>query len=160
MLGLIKKTFIGLLTGLVNRSNHTKFMWLSNQKHITQATVINFYPNEYSQHFYNYPFAVKLDRYVGSSTTLNYLSNKVCVPSKTEDLNLCVFNMFTGINAPKTLTKHISCKCKHRFNGRKCNSDQFWNNNNYWCEWKNCHACDEKVMFWILLHVVVKMENI
>ena len=32
MFGLIKKTFIALFTGLVNRSNHTKFELLSNQK--------------------------------------------------------------------------------------------------------------------------------
>ena len=30
--GLIKKIFIGLLTGLVNESNHTKSVLLSNQK--------------------------------------------------------------------------------------------------------------------------------
>ena len=53
---------------------------------------------------------------------LNDLSNNVCVPNKTEDLNLSVFNIITGINQLKTLTKHISCECK--FNGRKCNSNQ------------------------------------
>ena len=46
-------------------------------------------------------FLVKLDRCVGSC-------NKVCVPNKTEDLNLRVFNMITGRNELKTLTKHIS----------------------------------------------------
>ena len=33
----------------------------------------------------------------------------VCVPKKTEYLNLHVFNMISGINESKTLTKHISC---------------------------------------------------
>ena len=32
MFGLIKKTLIGLLTGLVNGSNHTKCIMLINQK--------------------------------------------------------------------------------------------------------------------------------
>ena len=32
--------------------------------------------------------------------------------------------MITGINESKTLTEHISCKCKCRFDGRKCRSDQ------------------------------------
>ena len=36
--------------------------------------------------------------------------------------------MITGINKSKTLTKHVSCKCKCKFEGRKCNSDQWWNN--------------------------------
>ena len=36
--------------------------------------------------------------------------------------------MITGINESKPLTKHISCECKCKFVGRKCNSDQWWNN--------------------------------
>ena len=40
------------------------------------------------------------------------LSNTICVPNKTADLNLCIFNMITEINESKALTKHISCQCK------------------------------------------------
>ena len=109
MFGLTKKIFIGLLSSIINASNHTKFYSFSNQKCMIQPTLINLHPNEYSQEFHYYPFAVKLDRCVGSCNTLNDLSNKVCVPNKTEDLNLSVFNMITGINESKTLTKHISC---------------------------------------------------
>ena len=43
------------------------------------------------------------------------LSNKVCVSNKIEDLDLSVFNMITGINGSKILTKHISCQCKCKF---------------------------------------------
>ena len=124
MFELIKKIFIGLLTSIVSASNHAKCVSLSNQKCMTQPTLINLYPNEYSQEFHYYPFAVKLDRSLGSSNTLNDLSNNLCVPNKTEDLNLSVFNMIPGINEPKALTKHISCECKCRFDGRKYNSDQ------------------------------------
>ena len=63
-------------------------MSLSDQKCIIQPTFINLHPNEYSQDFHYYPFAVKLDRCVGSCDTLNDLSNEVCVPNKREDLNL------------------------------------------------------------------------
>ena len=66
---------------------------------------------------------VDLDRCVGSCNTLNDLSNKVCVPNKTEDLNLSVFSMITGIKESKTLTKHISCECKYKIDSRKCNSN-------------------------------------
>ena len=38
---------------------------------------------------------------VGSCNTLNDLSKKVCVPNKTEDLSLSLFNMITGINESK-----------------------------------------------------------
>ena len=121
MFGLNKKIFIGLLTGLVNGSNHTQCVSLSNQKCITQPSLINLHPNEYSQEFHYYPFSVKLDRCVGSCNTLNDLSNKVCVPNKI-GLNLSVFDMITEIHESKTLTKHILCECKCRFDGRKCNS--------------------------------------
>ena len=39
-------------------------------------------------------FAVNLDRYVRSCSTLNDLSNRVCVRNKTEDLNKYLFNSF------------------------------------------------------------------
>ena len=95
MFGLIKKIFFGLLTGLVNRSNHTNCVSLSNQKCMIQPTLINLHPNEYSQQFHYYPFVVKLDRSVESCNTLNDLSNKACLPNKTTDLNLSIFNMIT-----------------------------------------------------------------
>ena len=60
MFGLIKKIFIGLLSSIVDASNQTKFISLSNQKCKIQPTLINLHPNEYSQEFHYYPFAVKL----------------------------------------------------------------------------------------------------
>ena len=70
-----------------------------------------------------------------------------------------MFNMITGINESKTLTKHISCKCICRFDVRiviqinvriKINVDVSVKNVMY----------VKKIVFGILLHVVVKMENI
>ena len=83
--------------------------------------------------FHYYLFAVKSDRSVGSCNTLNDLSNKVCVPNNTKDLNLTVFNMITGINELKTLKNHISCEYKCKFDERKCDSNQLWNNNKCPC---------------------------
>ena len=81
MFGVIKKMSTALLSSTVNGSNHTKRMFVSNQKYMVEPTLINLHPNEYSQ---------ELDRSVGSCNTLNDLSNKVCVPNKTKDFNLCV----------------------------------------------------------------------
>ena len=67
--------FIGLLTSLVNESNYTKCVLLNNQDCMIQTTLINLHPNEYSQEFYYYPPAVKLDRCVGSCNTLYDLFN-------------------------------------------------------------------------------------
>ena len=85
----------------------------------------------------------KLDRFVGSGNALTDLSNKVCVPNKTEDLNLSMLNMITGIKESKTLTKHVSNECNCKFDGRKCNSDQSWNKNKCRCECKKSHVCEK-----------------
>ena len=44
---------------------------------------------------------VNLDRCAASCSTLNYLSNRVCIPNETEHLH--AFNMITEINELKTL---------------------------------------------------------
>ena len=90
ILGLIKKIFIRLLTGILSACNHTKCMLLSNQKCMIQPTLINLHPSECSQTFHCYPFTVKLDKCIESYNTLHVLSNKVFVPNKIEDLNLSV----------------------------------------------------------------------
>ena len=67
--------------------------------------------------------------------------------------------MITGINKSKTLANHISCKCKCKFDERKCNLGKWWNKVKRACECKNVMYV-EKIIFRILLHVVVKIENI
>ena len=51
MSGLIKKIFIGLLTGLVNGFNHAKCVSLTDQKCMIQSTLINLHSNKYRQEF-------------------------------------------------------------------------------------------------------------
>ena len=128
MFKIILKMFFWLLTDIVNASNNTKCKSLGHEKCDIQPTLISLHPNEYSQEFRYYPHAVTLDRCVGSCKTLNDLSNKGYVPNKTEDLNISLLNMITGRNESKTFTMHISCECKCKFNGKRCNSDQ-WRNN-------------------------------
>ena len=135
MFGIIKNMFIALLTSIVNASYHIKCVSISNQKCKIQLTLINLHPNEHSQELH-YPFVVKLDRCSGSCNTLNDLSKKLCVPNKTDALNIHVFNMITGVNEPKILTKHISCKYKCKFDKRKCNSNEKRNNDKCRCECK------------------------
>ena len=50
---------------------------------MTQPTLVNLHLNEYSQWLRHYPFAINLDRCVGSCSTLKDLSNRVCVLNKT-----------------------------------------------------------------------------
>ena len=132
---------------------------MSNQKCMIHPTLINLHPNEYSQEFHYYPFAVKLDRCVRSCNTLNDLSNKVCVPNKTEDLNLSMFNMITGVNESKMLTKHISCECKCRLDRKNVIQINGAITINVDVSVKNIMYVKRSI-FGILLHVVVKMESI
>ena len=50
--------------------------------------------------------------------------------------------MIKGKNKSKTLKKDISCECKCKFYGRKCNSNQRWNNEKCRCECKK-HICEK-----------------
>ena len=127
--------------------NHTKCVSFNNQKCKIQPTLINLHLNKYSQEFYYYPFEVKLDKCVRSCNTLNDLSNRVCVPNKTEDLDIHVFNMITEKNESNILTKDILSKCKCRFDGKKYNSNQWWNKDKRQCECKKLHVC-EKDYIW------------
>ena len=142
--------FIRLLTGLVNGFHHliiqNTYHWGIRNIWFNQLLSI-YIPLNAVWELHYYPFAIKLDRCVGSNKALNDLCNKVCVPNKTEDLNLCVFNMITGVNESKTLTKHVSYKCKCKFDGRKYNSYQKWNKDKCWCECEKHHIC-EKDYIW------------
>ena len=62
-----------------------------------------------------HPFKVCLGKCSGSSNAVHEFSTKVCVPSKTKDVNVKVFNMITTTNEAKTLIKPISCDCKCKF---------------------------------------------
>ena len=55
--------------------------------------------------------------------------------------------MITGKNESNILTKDISCECKFKFDGRKCNSDQWRNNDRCQYECKKRHVY-EKDYIW------------
>ena len=92
-------------------------------------------------------------------TPHNYLSNKVCVSNKTEELNLNLFNMTTGINESKTLRNIYRANLNLKLmvenaiqikSGITINVDASTKNIIYM----------KKIIFGILLHVVAKMVNI
>ena len=51
------------------------------------------------------------------------LSYRICIPNKTADINVNVFDI-TRVNESETLTKHISWEGECRFNYRKYYSNQ------------------------------------
>ena len=155
MYGIIKKMFVVLLANTVNASNHTKCVFLGNQKCEIQPTFINLHLNEYSQEFHFYPFTVKSGKCVGSCNTLNDLPNKVCVPNKTEDFDLNMCNMITGINESKKINKPYIMSMMEE-NVIQINGGKMMN---VFVSVKNMIYV-KNIMFGIKLYVIVKMENI
>ena len=82
----------------MNASKNTECASLNNEKYMSHATLINFYPNEYSQELRCQPLAVNLDRWVAPCNTLHGLSDRVYGLNKIEDFNLSIFNMITRIS--------------------------------------------------------------
>ena len=75
--------FIRLLTSIVNASNHTKCVSLSNQKSVAELTHINLHPKkECCQELRCYPFVVNPDRCAGSCNCLDELSGRVWISNK------------------------------------------------------------------------------
>ena len=73
----------------------------NNEPCLARPTFINLNPIKLP---YN-PFMSSIDRCNGSFNTFDDPSGRICVPNKTEDINLNVFNMVTRINKPKLLKK-------------------------------------------------------
>ena len=95
---------------------------------------------EYTERWHYFQFDVNLDKGVGSCNVPNDLSNKYVF--QTKQMIVSVFSIITGINKSKTLINNMSCKCKCKFDGRKCNSNQKWNYDKCGCEWK-LHICEK-----------------
>ena len=129
---------------------------------MTQPTPINLHSNEFSQELRCIPFAVNFNRCAGSCTTLGNLSSRVCVPNEKQVFNLHVVYMITGINEPKTLTNHISCRCEFKFDNKKCNSNQKCNDYKCHCKCKNprehhvyqkglyLESCNMELLKWLI----------
>ena len=135
---------MGLLINIVNVSNHTKSVLLSNQKCVIQSTPINLDPNEYNQEFCYHLFLVKLDRRVGSFNTQGFKPKRFqhdysnqwienhSIFQANVNVNLMEQNVIQ-INGGIIINVNVSVKLF-------------------------MHV--KKIMFGILVHVIVKIENI
>ena len=65
---------------------------------------------------------------------MSYLQKQVLEKNKKKGVNVKAFNMITNKNEAKTMTKHVSCDYKCRFNNTKCNSNLIQNNKT--CQWE------------------------
>ena len=57
--------------------------------------------------------------------------------------NKCIKNINKAYIMQIMQINGISCKCKCNFDGRKCDSDQRWNNDKSRCECKKRHVCEK-----------------
>ena len=99
---------------------------------------------------------------MGSCNTLNDLFNKVCVPHKTEDLNLSVINIITGINESKMLTNIYHANVNVNFTVENVNQIKSGRMIDVLmiAKFQKSIMHVKKIIFRILLHVVVKMVNL
>ena len=75
---------------------------------------------------------------------MSYFKNDVLFAvKKAKDINVKVFEMIANKNEAKTMTKHISCDCKCKFNSATCNSNREWNNETCLCACKNYRICQK-----------------
>ena len=139
MLELIKQVFIALLS--IGWFLATKCVSLNNKPCMIRHFLVDLNCIELK---YN-PFMISLDKCSGGCISVDCLSAKIWVPSKTKDANVRVLNMIKNRNEAKTMVKHISCDCICKFNSTICNSNQKWSNETCQCEWTNLCTCKKRL---------------
>ena len=111
--------FIELLS--FNGPLATKCMSVNNDPCMTRPTLIDLNHVKFNY----FPFMISLDKCNGScNNSVDELSAKVYVPSKTKGVNVNVFNMITRMNETKTLVNYLSCTCECKFDSTAFNINQ------------------------------------
>ena len=85
-------------------SSATKYVSLNKEPCMIRIILIDLNPVKLNY----YPFMISLDKGSGSCNSVDDLSTKTCIPRKTKDINVKVFNMIKNKNEAKTMIKHIS----------------------------------------------------
>ena len=90
MFRLIKQVLTALLS--FSGSLATKFVSLNNEPYMIRLTLIDLNPVELNY----YPFMIVLDKFSKNCSSFENLSTKICIPDKTKDINIKVFNMIAN----------------------------------------------------------------
>ena len=110
MFRVIEQVFIGLFS--FSESLATKSMSVKNEPFMTRPVLFDINPFIFTY----YPFMISLDECNRScNNAIDDLSAKVCVPSKTTDINFKIFNMITRMNKTKAFVKRLECHSKCKF---------------------------------------------
>ena len=87
MFRLIKQVFIALLS--FSKYLATNWVSLNNDLLFIDSNLVE---------LKHYPFMINLDKCNGSCNSVNDLSMRICVSSKTKDINVKIFDMVTNRN--------------------------------------------------------------
>ena len=96
-------TVLILMIFIFSASFITTFMSLNNEPWVIRPALIDLNSFE----FIYYPLMISLDECNGSCNVVDDSSPKICLLSKTKDLNVEVFNMVTTVYEANTLVKHF-----------------------------------------------------
>ena len=132
--------------------DRTKCLSLNGEPCMVRPSLIDLNPGELKY----YPLIISLNK---CTESCNVLSPKICVPKEAKDIYVKAFNMIANKNEAKTMTEHISCDCKCKFNSTKCNSYQIKNNKTWQCECKIIVRA-KRIIVGVLAHVIVRMISI
>ena len=105
MLSFVKQVFIILLS--FSTFYAAKCLFLNNEPWMVRPNFIDL--NSVELQYYS--FMVSLDKCSGSYNSINGFP-KICIPSKTNDINIKIFDMISNRNEAKTMLKNISCHWK------------------------------------------------
>ena len=122
MFRLIKQVFVGLLS--FSSSLAIKCLILNNGLSMIRRFSVDL--NLADLNYYS--FMLILNKCSWTYNPANDLSTKICVRSKTKDVNLKAFNIMESINKAKKMAKHGSCDWKCKLTSGTCDSNQNCNN--------------------------------
>ena len=141
-------SFSSALACIAKVSDRTKRLFLNEEPCMVRRTLIDLYPVEHKYH----PFIISLYKFTKSC---NVVSLKIFVSKETKYINIEAFNIITNKNNANSMTEHISCDCKCKFNSKICNLNQTWNNETYQYEYKNYCTCKKVYSCNLLLAIIL-----
>ena len=83
-----------------------------------------------------YTFSIKKNKCSGNCNNINDPYAKICVPGIVKDLDVKVFNLMSITIETRHTKWHKTCKCKCRLDASVCNSEELYNENKFWCDYK------------------------
>ena len=81
-----------------------------------------------------YPYNELVNKFSGSSDTINNPMAKLCVPGIVKRVNIQVYNFLMRLNETRSLLWHESCKCVCKSNSSVCNNKQICNGDTCRCD--------------------------